>query len=169
MTAPAGGGRVRVVVVGSELPGRRCVGRVDVHVGQCVRRDAPGSVPLADKPYRAIGLVPADVPSARWRCEVALRPTDERGHDFGGPFVLGARGDRHLGLAWTEPAPDGTLHLFRGTKLRLDDVEPALATAADQPGHHLVVRVALTGRDGGPRTGTVRPPHVEWSVEADDA
>jgi len=55
------------------------------------------------------------------------------GYDFTGPSVGGDRTDRHLGLVWGDVPGDGTLHLFRGAKLRLVDVPSGLITDAMRP------------------------------------
>ena len=52
------------------------------------------------------------------------RASADDGYDFTGPAVGGDRTDRHLGLAWGDVPGDGTLHMFRGAKLRLVDVPP---------------------------------------------
>jgi Family of unknown function (DUF5990) len=64
------------------------------------------------------------------------------GLDFGGPFVRGDRTDRHVGIAWGDVSADGTFRLFRGSKLRLGDVDPALVGEAVRPGSRLVARGA---------------------------
>src|SRR5262249_21105666 len=86
-------------------------------------------------------------------------------YDFTGPPVGGDRTDRHLGLVWGDVPGDGTLHMFRGAKLRLVDVPPGLITEAMRPGHHLAARVRLTDDNGNPVCARLRPPHLTWSAE----
>jgi hypothetical protein len=94
---------------------------------------------------------------------------DEDGFDFAGPFVRGVRDDRHLGLIWGDLVGDRTLHLFRGAKLRLVDVDPGLIEQALRPGHTLVARIRLTDAKGNPICARVHPPYLTWSVTADSA
>lgn len=111
-----------------------------------------------------VEFVPGDAPSARWEFAVELRDADE-GFDFGGPFVLGKREDRHLGLSWVTLADDGSHEVFRGAKLRLSDVNPTLVRRADRTGGKLVATLGLTDEQGYPRCASVRPPLIQWSVE----
>lgn len=148
---------LRIVVVGTDLPGRQwgpgpdgpCYRDIHVFLG---RRDRPAN------------LVPADAPSATWRLEVAVKPDGASGFDFGGPLVLGKRGERYLGLHWGVVGSDGTFTVVAGTKLRLADIEPATLRRALQPGRLLIGRLGLTSPRGGPRCASVRPPDIEWSV-----
>jgi hypothetical protein len=116
----------------------------------------------------AIEPVPGDAPAARWEMPVTVR-RDEDGFDFAGPFVRGVRDDRHLGLIWGDLVGDRTLHLFRGAKLRLVDVDPGLIEQALRPGHTLVARIRLTDAKGNPICARVHPPYLTWSVTADSA
>ncbi len=56
--------------------------------------------------------------------------------------------------------------MFRRAKLMLTAVDPAVVLAADADGRRLVGALRLTGGDGGPRCAAVRPPAIEWTVEA---
>ena len=60
---------------------------------------------------------------------------------------------------------DGTLRLFRGAKLRLVDVDPAVIEEAMRPGHRLVARIRLTDPRGNPVCARVHPPALAWSAE----
>jgi hypothetical protein len=62
---------------------------------------------------------------------------------------------------------DGTLHVFRGAKLRLVDVDPGLIEQAMRPGHTLVARIRLTDARGNPICARVHPPYLTWSAAAD--
>ena len=164
-------GTLSVLIDGFDLPGLTCHpepnGTVhrSVHVALTGRDDAR---PQLDLPGRggaqALEPVPGDAPSARWELPVTVRRGDD-GLDFGGPFVRGARDDRHLGLAWGDVPGDGTLRLFRGAKLRLVDVEPGVIEAAMRPGHRLVARIRLTDASGNPVCARVHPPALTWSVQ----
>jgi hypothetical protein len=113
---------------------------------------------------RALEPVPGDAPSARWEVTVTVRRGDD-GLDFAGPFVRGARDDRHLGLVWGDVPGDGTLRPFRGAKMRLVDVDPAVIEAAMRPGQRLVARIRLTDAKGNPICARVHPPYLTWSAE----
>jgi hypothetical protein len=163
-------GTLTVVIEGFDLPGLTCApepgGQVhqNIHValtGPGKDRPAlavPGSRWLAIEPTRG------DAPSARWEVPVTVRRGTD-GFDFSGPFVRGDRTDRHLGLAWGDVPGDGTLRLFRGAKLRLVDIDPAIIEEAIRPGHRLVARIRLTDAKGNPVCARVHPPALIWSAE----
>lgn len=138
--------------------------RRNVHVALSTRsKDRPG-LTIPGKPGHAVEPVPGDSRAARWELTVKVRQDDD-GYDFTGPFVSGDRTDRHLGLAWGEVPGDGTLRLFRGAKLRLADVPPALIAEAMRPGHRLVARLRLTDAKGNPVCARLRPPYIAWHAE----
>ena len=122
------------------------------------------TVPL--KPGLAVGPFPGDADRTRWEVTVTVRGSAADGYDFTGPSVGGDRTDRNLSLVWGEVPGDGTLHMFRGAKLRLADVPPDLITQAMRPGHRLVARVRLTDDRGNPVCARLRPSHFTWSAEA---
>jgi hypothetical protein len=150
-------GSISVEIEGVDLPGGRCGPDPDgdwydnVHVGLARGRET-------------VEQVPGDAPSARWIFDVAIKTDDAGALDFGGPYVLGPRDQRHLGLRWFRQDVDGSWVMFRGAKLRLYEMDPALFEAALRPGRRLVGRVGLTDEMGWPRCATVRPPHITWSV-----
>lgn len=153
-------GPLTVVIEGRGLPGLTCPAdnsghsHHNVHVALCGPRkdgrrqggDRPALV-MPDRPWLATEPVPGDSPSARWEVPVTVR-RDADGFDFSGPFVRGDRTDRNLFLAWGDVPGDGTLRLFRGSKLRLTDVDPRLVGEAMRPGYQLVARIRLTGARG---------------------
>ncbi len=162
-------GPMTVVIEGYDLPGLTCrpepdgAGHRNVHVAVSGKvKDRPALV-VPDRPGLAIEPVPGDAESARWEVPVTVR-RDADGFDFSGPFVGGARDDRSLGLAWGDVPGDGTLRLFRGAKLRLVDVDPALIEEAMRHGHLLVARIRLTDPRGNPVCARVHPPALTWSV-----
>jgi uncharacterized protein DUF5990/uncharacterized protein DUF5655 len=167
-------GTMTVVIEGSELPGRTCRpepdgrGHENVHVALGGRSTDRPALTVPGRPGMAIEPVPGDAAAARWEMPVTVR-RDEDGFDFAGPFVRGVRDDRHLGLIWGDLVGDRTLHLFRGAKLRLVDVDPGLIEQALRPGHTLVARIRLTDAKGNPICARVHPPYLTWSVTADSA
>jgi len=163
-------GTMAVLIDGFDLPGLTCAPGPEgehrsVHVALSGKDT---SRPFLDMPgrggARALEPVPGDAPSARWEAAVTVRRDDD-GFDFAGPFVRGVRDDRHLGLVWGDVPGDGTLRLFRGLKMRLVDVDPALVEAALRPGRRLVARIRLTDASGNPICARVHPPYLTWSVE----
>jgi hypothetical protein len=162
-------GQLTVVIEGYDLPGLTCQPEPDgtrhrnIHVAVSGKsKDRPALV-VPDRPGLAIEPVPGDAESARWEIPVTVR-RDADGFDFTGPFVGGTRDDRSLGLAWGDVPGDGTLRLFRGAKLRLVDVAPALIEEAMRPGHRLIARIRLTDRRGNPVCARVDPPALVWSA-----
>lgn len=163
-------GTLTVVIEGFDLPGLTCTpepgGQVhqNIHVAltgpgqERPRLAVPGSRWLAIEPARG------DAPSAHWEVPVTVR-RDADGFDFTGPFVRGDRTDRHLGLAWGDVPGDGTLRLFRGAKLRLVDIDPAIIEEAVRTGRRLVARIRLTDAKGNPVCARVHPPALTWSAE----
>jgi hypothetical protein len=165
-------GTMTVVIEGSELPGRTCrpepggPGHENVHVALGGQSADRSSLTMSNKPGMAIEPVRGDAPAACWEMPVTVR-RDEDGFDFGGPYVRGARDDRHLGLIWGDLLSDGTLQVFRGAKLRLVDVDPGLIEQATRPGRKLVARIRLTDARGNPICARVHPPYLTWSAGAD--
>jgi hypothetical protein len=164
-------GTMTVVIEGSELPGRTCRpepdgrGHQNVHVALGGRSPDRFAVTVPGSPHLGIEPVPGDAPAARWEMQVTVRRDDD-GFDFTGPFVRGARDDRHLGLIWGDLMDEETLRVFRGAKLRLVDVDPDLIEQALRPGHVLVARIRLTDARGNPICARVNPPYLSWSVTA---
>ena len=164
-------GPMTVLIDGFDLPGLTCNPAPDGTVQQNVHvalGGPAGDRPALEIPGRGGGMavepVPGDAPSARWEVPVTVRRDDD-GLDFSGPFVRGARDDRHLGLAWGDAPGDGTLRIFRGAKLRLVDVDPGVIEAAMRPGQRLVARIRLTDARGNPICARVHPPYLTWSAE----
>lgn len=157
-----------MVLEGSDLPGIRCGPNPEggwyenIHVGVAVRGVRAEGLAVDGRPWKVADLVPGDAESARWEMDVTVK---DGGGDFGGPFVRGSKGDRHIFLAWGELSDDGTrFDLFRGAKLRLDKVEPQLIKKASAPGHALVGRLGLTDAKGHPVCAAVTSL-LTWTVE----
>lgn len=155
-----------VLIEGHDLPGLSCAPGPEgehnaVHVGFWTSaKDQPG-VHVPGKPGVVTDITPGDAPAARWECTVTVGQ-DEDGLDFVGHRVRGVRGDRHLGLIWGDF--DGCeLHMFRGAKLRLVDVDPDIIAAATRPGHRLVGRLGLTDEKGHPVCA--RRNDIVWTAE----
>jgi uncharacterized protein DUF5990/uncharacterized protein DUF5655 len=147
-------GELTVVIEGVSLPGRAAPPDAagehhNVHVALYTKSTERPTLAINGSPWLAAEPVPGDSPSARWEVPVTVRRGDD-GFDFGGPYVRGDRTDRHLGLAWGDIDDDGTLRLFRGSKLKFAGVEPRLIEQAMRPGHRLVARVRLSGAGEGP-------------------
>jgi hypothetical protein len=163
-------GQLCVVIEGYDLPGLTCrpepggAGHRNVHVALSGKSKDRAALVVPGQPGLAIEPVPADAESARWELPVTVR-RDADGFDFSGPFVGGTRDDRSLGLAWGDVPGDGTLRLFRGAKLRLVDIAPAVIEEAMRPGHRLVARIRLTDPRGNPVCARVHPPALAWSAE----
>jgi hypothetical protein len=163
-------GQVTVLIDGYDLPGLTCrpepggPAHRNIHVALSGRAKDRAALVVPGRPGLAIEPVPGNAESARWELQVTVR-RDADGFDFTGPFVGGARDDRNLGLAWGDVPGDGTLRLFRGAKLRLVDVDPAVIEEALRPGHRLVARIRLTDPRGNPVCARVHPPALVWSAE----
>jgi hypothetical protein len=163
-------GALTVVIEGFDLPGLTCAPEPggQVHQNIHVALTGPGTdqPALAVPGSRWLAIEPArgDAPSAHWEVPVTVRRGTD-GFDFSGPFVRGDRTDRHLGLAWGDVPGDGTLRLFRGAKLRLVDIDPAIIEEAIRPGHRLIARIRLTDARGNPVCARVHPPALTWSAE----
>lgn len=148
---------MRIVVVGTDLPGRTfCEADgggplSDVHVGVQVR-NAPE------------GLVAADAAEARWQLDVDTILDREGQLDFRGSAVHGKRGDRFIYLTWGNVGEDGTFHMFRRAKLMLNRVDRTLIDRALAANIPLVATVHLTDKHGGPRCARVDPPALTWTL-----
>ena len=131
---------MRLVIEGTNLPGRTCGCYRDIHVGVQLRKEP-------------IELVAADAPNARWEVDVEVVAQDGE-REFRGPAVQGRLGERFVYLTWGE-LRDGTFSMFRRAKLMLDDVpDPSLRT--------VIARVDLSDERGMPRCARLRAPALEW-------
>jgi hypothetical protein len=112
----------------------------------------------------ALELVPGDATRARWEIEITVRQADDGALDYIGPYVHGRRVERCLGLIWGTLAPDDSLEMFRGAKLRLADIDPSIVERALRSDGRLVCKLGLTDKHGYPRCASVRPPDITWSA-----
>ena len=131
---------MRLVIEGTNLPGRTCGSYRDIHVGLQLRREP-------------VELVAADAAEARWEVDVEVVERDGE-RDFRGPAVQGKRGERFVYLTWGE-VRDGTFSMFRRAKLMLNDV-PDTAVQA------VLAQVDLTDECGMPRCARLMAPALEW-------
>jgi len=155
-------GELSVVIEGFNLPGLTCPRdgageHHNVHIALYTKSKERPTLVIPDNPWLATQPVSGDSPSARWTAHVTVR-RDEDGFDFTGPYVRGDRADRHIGLAWGDVHADGTLRLFRGSKLKLRLVDPSLVEDALRRRHRLVARIRLAGERS-----------LIWSAEPADA
>jgi hypothetical protein len=150
-------GTVTVELIGTDLPGRTCGPDTDGVWYDEVRVGLARGTDTVDE-------VPGDADVARWQFAIDLA-IDEGGNlDQRGPFVLGPRGERYLGLRWLRTDADGRPAVFRGAKFRLFEMDRALFEDALGDGRRLVGRLGLTDEQGWPRCATVRPPLISWTV-----
>ena len=117
------------------------------HIALFTKSKERPTLAVPGNPWLAAEPAPGNSPSARWEALVTVR-RDADGFDFSGPYVRGARDDRHLFLAWGDVRDDGTMRLVRGSKLKLIEVDPRLIEEAMRPGHQLVARIWLTNTQG---------------------
>ena len=151
-------GRIAIEIVGTDLPGKSCGPAPDGEWYDDVR------VGIA-RGTDTVELVPGDADIARWSFDIDLAIDDEERLDQRGPFVLGPRGGRYLGLRWLRTNADGDSVVFRGAKFRLFEMEPALYEEAMGEGRRLTGTLGLTDEHGWPRCATVRPPIIRWTVD----
>jgi hypothetical protein len=160
---------MNVVVEGFDLPGIRCGPNPEggwyenIHVGLAVRGARAEGLAVDGRPWKVADLFPGDADETRWEFEVLVKGAGSE-LDFGGPFVRGNKGDRHIFLAWGELSDGGIrFDLFRGSKLRLDRIEPQLVKQASAP-RVLVGRVGMTNDKGHPGCATLGPNALTWTV-----
>jgi hypothetical protein len=142
---------LHIRIEGANLPGRTFAEHQHVHVGVQCRKDT-------------VDFTPGDAAEATFEFDVDILPTDDGAWDFRGPYVHGPRGERFIYLTWADLPPGGEATMFRRAKLHLSCLDPALITAAAEPGRRLHGRLALTDGRGGPRCASVRPPGISWSA-----
>jgi hypothetical protein len=133
---------VKLLVVGTDGPGRTFAGYRDVRVGLQVRKEV-------------VDVVRGDVPRAEWAVEVSV---DDAGV-LRGPAIHGGREERFLYLSWL----DGE-QMFRRAKLQLDAVPAALVAKASAKDRVLVAELSMRDVKGEPICASVRPPRIRWSV-----
>lgn len=134
---------MQVRIIGTDLPGRSCVGYDDVHVGVQRARDNEQLAPATRKTVTF---------------ELELQPTGDR--DARGPYVQGRKGERFIYLTWVA-GPERAM--FRRAKLMLEDI-PADVWAAAARGGRLTGSLSLTNAKGAPLCARVRPPAITWTA-----
>ncbi len=142
---------MRIEIHGTDLPGRRCGVHDNIAVG-------------IQRKQEVVDLHAGDEPAVRWSLDVETRQDGNGAVDPRGPYVHGGPGKRFLYLSWGTIGDGGAFTMFSRAKLLFSDIDPSLITAAQDSGRCLQASLSLTGRDGGPRCGSVRPPHIVWTV-----
>jgi hypothetical protein len=143
---------LRILIEGTDLPGRTFCEHEHVHLGVQCRKDP-------------VDVTPGDARDATFEFDVDILPTPDGVWDFRGPYVQGGPGERFIYLTWGDLPPGGEFAMFRRAKLHLSCLDRDMLAAAAEPAHRLVVRLSLTDAKGGPRCASLRPPAVSWSVE----
>jgi len=145
-------GEVQIRIIGTQLPGRECVGGdnfpgySNVHVG----------VQRKNRRDELLDLHPGDAASAEWTLECSVDGTDVRG-----PHIQGRPGERFIYLSWGSVDDDGRFNLFRRAKLMLADVPPDVLAAAAASGT-LEGTLGLTDAKGHPLCARLKPPGIHW-------
>ena len=139
---------MQLTITGVALPGRSCPPYDDVRIGVQGGKDVEQ-------------LHPADAAQVRW--ELALSAKGDS--DVRGPHVQGRPGARFVYLVWVGRSDAAAEGMFRRLKLPLDPGSEPLRSAllADSA---CAMQVDLTGRDGTPRCGGLRPVDLAWPLEA---
>jgi len=91
---------------------------------------------------------------------------DEVSSDFRGRHVHGRKGDRFLYLSWGAPDALEPFVMLARAKIKLGDVPPELLDEVTTRDGVLVCELQATNDRGQPASGSIRPPAVEWRVEA---
>jgi len=135
-----------LTVAGRDLPGLTCEPYTQIEIG--VQRGK-----VAEQWW------PADAANVSWALELSPKES-AAGPDVRGPHVQGRPGARFVYLVWSGRRADGAVGMFRRLKIPLDPSAPPLAGALD--GGTATVELSLTGRDGTPRCGGLKPGDVHW-------
>jgi hypothetical protein len=142
------GARLRVRIVGTELPGGTCGPHRGIWVGIQVGKEV-------------LQVVPGDTPRASWEVEVSAIGTSTKRPALRGPAVQGRGDERFFYLTWL--AIEGSARtMFRRAKLQLDAVPTGVLNEAVRRGV-LVGALAMTDA-GMPICASVRPPRITWSA-----
>ena len=78
-----------------------------------------------------------------------------------GPYVQGRPGARFMYLVW-EAKSGGGRAMFRRLKIPLDPTGDGPLRAALLADTAATVRLSLTGPDGTPRSGGLKPAALDW-------
>lgn len=137
-------------IIGRDLPGRRCAGRGDVHLGLQRGREV-------------VGIVPGDVTAARFDLTLDVIVGDDGGaDDFRGPYVQGARGARFLYLSWGQIGEDSAFVMFGRVKLPLPALDAPALARLKMGTTPLTALAGLSDAHGRPVTATLRAPQLVW-------
>ena len=138
-------------IVGEQPPGATCTGPDTIYLG-------------IQRSKEVIDAVPSRTPAPCFYAEVDLIESDGV-QDYRGPFVHGPKGDRFLYLAWID-GPGRPL--VARIKIRLGDIAPALIAEAVAASQSLVGHLQVSDALGRPRSGSIRPPEITWTVDNAD-
>jgi hypothetical protein len=147
---------MRIVVIGTDLPGRTfcepdSTPLGNVHVGVQIRTEPEQ-------------LVRGDAPDACWKLDIRIVVDGDGALDFRGPAVHGTRGERFIYLTWGNVDDTDTFRMFRRAKIMLNRVDPGLMRDASNHGS-LTARVRLSDGRGAPRCARVDPPAITWTID----
>jgi hypothetical protein len=140
------GTTIPIRIVGQQAPGATCSGPDSIFLG-------------VQKGKEVVDAVPSSTSEPAFELEIEVED-NEPDSDFCGPYVHGPKGDRFLYLAWTDGIGGP---LVARIKLRLLDIEPDLRAAA-RNGGTLTGTLSLIDAQGRPRSGSIRPPEIAWSL-----
>lgn len=114
-----------------------------------------------------ISPVAATAGTVRFAVSVEVTAVGESGEfDARGPYVHGRRGDRFLYLSWGEVDRDGAFGMLMRTKIKLNPIDADLVARATESGSTLRGTLSLVDAAGKPRSGTIRPDLIAWTVVA---
>ena len=102
---------------------------------------------------------PASGHKLSWTLPVTFTADDVRG-----PHVQGKKGDRFVYLTWGVADAAERFAMFRRTKLFFATIPPHLIADVGKLGGVLEATLPGTDARGGPMSGGVRPPVVEWAL-----
>ena len=142
---------LNVHIHGYDLPGATFGQYTSVHVGLEV-----GKTPT--------GLTRGDASETDWSLTLTVRQLSANEIDFSGAPVFGTKQQRFLRLTWGNVDDHRNFTMFRRLKLLLGDIPRELLTSAIESERPLTASLALTGKDGTPECGSVRPPTVVWTI-----
>jgi hypothetical protein len=149
---------MQIRIEASDLPGRAhtaagLTDADDIHVG----------IQARNKPEEVVDLYAGNSLSATWTLDCAA-DTSSGEVVLTGPYIQDRLGGRFIYLSWVTVDDSGRPVMFRRAKLMLGAVPPAVLDAAVGAGR-LTGRLRLTGAQGQPLSGSVRPPLIAWSAE----
>jgi len=138
-----------LTILGIELPGTDCAGLyTGVQVGVQRGKDSEQ-------------LVPADAASVQWDLPIEAKGEADA-LDVRGPHVQGRPGTRFVYLVWEARHADGRTAMFRRLKIPLEPAADGPFREALLADGSATIRLALTGADGTPHCGGLKPAALDW-------